>query len=522
MKKASLLLIGLLLAAGMAKGQNVSMEFIPFHYPGYDIFQFDNKIMQQRNGDLVANVLVAIPSGDNLVPPTIVGNKFYKVSPSSLQFVDSLFVADSTPAWYLFAQHPRCEGNLRVNTEADGNGGTALRISHFPDDNLAIDHDEDVVVPLLDTIAFDYPDSYMIDSQDDLLVKYYTEGPNWTYVCHVARYGLDGTLKYATELPENQNFMITMDEFESTPKQYYQWKRSGENQDLFIYVLDSLFHVKNYHVVNKVLYSHFYVEDSIYVMERFQFGSGNDNSTFVVPDEGDVLVAAPYQRDSGFVQEFHEEGAAVARYELRSMQRKALAYFNDWHGAVNDVRVMAFHKTCDGDYYLVYRELTPQYDQAMTAVKLDRDLNVIWKRYCYEPGALKVEPNMSCYSGMFKDENGNELGLYIAGYSYRTDFQDSGLFFFFITEEGLSVGENVVEVRPYAFYPNPTQTELYLQYSPDVTPKQIELYDLQGRLVQTQSKNLESLNMAGLPAGTYMMRVMLEDGKVFSDKVVKE
>ena len=51
---------------------------------------------------------------------------------------------------------------------------------------------------------------------------------------------------------------------------------------------------------------------------------------------------------------------------------------------------------------------------------------------------------------------------------------------------------------------------------------QVELYDLQGRLVRTQSKDLESLNLQGQSAGTYTMRVKLEDGKVFSDKVVKE
>ena len=63
---------------------------------------------------------------------------------------------------------------------------------------------------------------------------------------------------------------------------------------------------------------------------------------------------------------------------------------------------------------------------------------------------------------------------------------------------------------------------LHLQYSPDVTPKSIELYDLKGRLVRTQRNGLESLNLQGLASGTYTMRVMLEDGKVFSDKVVKE
>ena len=77
-------------------------------------------------------------------------------------------------------------------------------------------------------------------------------------------------------------------------------------------------------------------------------------------------------------------------------------------------------------------------------------------------------------------------------------------------------------VRPYAYYPNPVQDELHLQYSPDITPTQIELYDLQRRLVHTQRNGLESLSMKGLASGAYTMRVVLEGGKVFSDKVIKE
>ena len=63
---------------------------------------------------------------------------------------------------------------------------------------------------------------------------------------------------------------------------------------------------------------------------------------------------------------------------------------------------------------------------------------------------------------------------------------------------------------------------LCIHISPDVQPKQIEFYDLQGRLVRTQSKAFESIDMSQLPAGTYTLRVTMEDGKVFSDKVVKE
>ena len=72
------------------------------------------------------------------------------------------------------------------------------------------------------------------------------------------------------------------------------------------------------------------------------------------------------------------------------------------------------------------------------------------------------------------------------------------------------------------FYPNPAQDQLHLQYSPDVQPKQIELYDLQGRLVRSQGNAFETFDLGSLPTGTYTLRVTMEDGQVFSDKVVKE
>ena len=74
----------------------------------------------------------------------------------------------------------------------------------------------------------------------------------------------------------------------------------------------------------------------------------------------------------------------------------------------------------------------------------------------------------------------------------------------------------------FSVYPNPAQDQLYLQFSPDVSPKQIELYDLQGRLVRTQGKGLDCIDMEGLPDGQYLMKVTMENGKVYSDKVVKD
>ena len=101
--------------------------------------------------------------------------------------------------------------------------------------------------------------------------------------------------------------------------------------------------------------------------------------------------------------------------------------------------------------------------------------------------------------------------------------QNPGRIFVVVVQDKLwDVDEKQFVIRPYSYYPNPSQTEIHLQYSPDVTPQNIELYDMQGRLLRSKRNNLESLNLQGLASGTYTMRVTLEGGNVFSDKVIKE
>ncbi len=63
---------------------------------------------------------------------------------------------------------------------------------------------------------------------------------------------------------------------------------------------------------------------------------------------------------------------------------------------------------------------------------------------------------------------------------------------------------------------------LHIEFSPDVTPRQVELYDLQGRLVSIQNNGFESVETGQLPSGTYTMRILMEDGTGYSDKVVKQ
>jgi hypothetical protein len=160
--------------------------------------------------------------------------------------------------------------------------------------------------------------------------------------------------------------------------------------------------------------------------------------------------------------------------------------------------------------------------ESVIVVKMDTDLNVKWKRFC------KTE-NIALWGGqrpfvfLYENELGEEEGIAWVGYGKNTNTNQYGVTYFLLKHDGtVGMNEGGMEVRPYAFYPNPVKEQLLMQFSPDVQPAQIELYDLQGRLVRTQSKAFDNIDMSQLPVGTYTMRVIMEDGKAYLDKVVKE
>lgn len=107
---------------------------------------------------------------------------------------------------------------------------------------------------------------------------------------------------------------------------------------------------------------------------------------------------------------------------------------------------------------------------------------------------------------------------------YDINQEEADLFVLKINADG-TVGNDeilVEDILLYTIYPNPAHDHFCLQYSPNVQPAQVELYDLQGRLVRTQRGNFDHIDISQLPTGTYTMRVIMEDGKAYSDKVVKE
>ena len=156
--------------------------------------------------------------------------------------------------------------------------------------------------------------------------------------------------------------------------------------------------------------------------------------------------------------------------------------------------------------------------------KMDLEFNLIWRRYWnrYQPeNGMKVYLPTSVVTS-------HDGGCLVTGCSYEstinggTNYENSVFLLKFFADGSLDIPEWESQIRPYLLWPNPATDRLSLEYSPDVTPTAVELYDLQGRLMLSQNNNLESINVQDLPLGVYIMHVTMKDGTTYLDKVVKQ
>ena len=158
------------------------------------------------------------------------------------------------------------------------------------------------------------------------------------------------------------------------------------------------------------------------------------------------------------------------------------------------------------------RWIGASYDvSSLSVTKMEESLDEVWyKTFSHPNYALQSSYVLATSDG----------GCLVVGEAIRSG--RSHLFALKLNSEG-TVGTDEIIVRDgMIFYPNPVKDRLHLKCPTASQPQSVQLYDMQGRLVRSQGKGLESINMEGLPAGIYTMRVMLEGGKVYSDKVVKE
>ena len=519
--KKPLILFLLAIAALTLRAQERYNHYEILHHemPGYCFSPIG--LMQQHDGDFVVECSVSVDNGNSGC--SILGFVFFKISHANLNITDTLLVADTIVPYYFETPNPIGEGNIRASLEYHEDcDSTFMRISHFTDDNLHVNPNEDVVISLCDGVTnMCYG---LVDRRGRLIISYYKDRPDIgldRYDSYFACVEADGTIRHHAVLPNDEfwlNRFDNMKEMQGPSEGFFQCGRLDlTSENIAIRVMDSLFHT-NTLVLDNIL-SEESLSDIMYLV-RFERLHINYDSEVISIGEDEILVAAQYDCDTNNNPMTAEYGVAVAKYDLRTMQLKDYVVFNDYPGLYNDAQCLGFKQMSDGSVYLLYKEHGyPQ--ESIVAVKMGANLHVEWKRF-WKTGKVSIYAPLSIPI-LYADALGEEKGIAWAGLGINTATGTDGLVFFILNHDGIpaSVGGGI-EVRPYMSYPNPAQDQLHLQYSPDVQPKQVELYDLQGRLVRSQGNAFETVDLGRLPAGTYTLRVTMQDGQTFSDMVVKE
>lgn len=84
--------------------------------------------------------------------------------------------------------------------------------------------------------------------------------------------------------------------------------------------------------------------------------------------------------------------------------------------------------------------------------------------------------------------------------------------------EGVGIEEN--EAEGLSIYPNPTSNVLHV--SSGIPVQDVQIFNLQGQLVLTQSGDVQTVSVADMANGVYMMKVTTVDGTVTTQKIVKQ
>ena len=491
MKKAFLYLVILVSFLQSAKAQEIVLDFSHENGKYFNI----RNIVETTDSCMI----VECPMFEAVVVGPDLGDMFYKVTMDG-QLVDSLFIEnENINLRTLLVRDPQNPDNYLYAYFDMTQEDVLLRMVYF-DRDFNIQSTKEIVFGYSGIRSYDY----FMDPNGDIIASF-SVGRDSLFTTCFNRIGFDGELKYSREVPEIRHFQHLQSwhtwVFRQSPLQYSYWGSENgtdlhDRPPIRLYVLDSLFNVTDEHC--------HYLYDGQVFKKGWQ--------EHIVPlDDEHYLLAIRYNRWE-YHEQLHHRMVFLGKYDRNHELDQAGLFGESTTSFVNPICAEAVNDTL---IYYSYMTMCDSGDisSELTLLCLDNNLNLNWERHF-------TYPRNHLYWGipMKIMENGN-----VAIGSFRYGENPGCISVVVIRNDG-TTGTPEMEpfIRPFTYYPVPVHGELCLRFSPDVQPKQIELYDLQGRLVSTQRSSFESIDMSQLPAGTYTMRVALEDGKVYADKVVKE
>lgn len=69
-------------------------------------------------------------------------------------------------------------------------------------------------------------------------------------------------------------------------------------------------------------------------------------------------------------------------------------------------------------------------------------------------------------------------------------------------------------------YPNPAKDVVNITFSNNAKCRSIDIYSIDGRLMKSQNDSFNKINIANLTSGLYLIKVRMNDGKEFTEKIV--
>ena len=155
----------------------------------------------------------------------------------------------------------------------------------------------------------------------------------------------------------------------------------------------------------------------------------------------------------------------------------------------------------------------------ITLSKFDKELNLQWRRYYggdghfYDVDVIKATEDGGCIMTGVYNEDVNVYALL----SYVLKVDGNGYD---------AIGENVESIaKPYFCYPNPAKDIVYIEFSPDVECQSVEIYNIDGRMVETchgASLQNNAIDISNINAGVYIMKIRMANGKEFTERIIKE
>ena len=450
--------------------------------------------------------------------------KYYKISRCGAAIIDSIAFED--PNYVMLGYLKRLHtvdnkySNLLINRITAK--GTCLNIKFF-DDDLNFNDELEVTFPVPEEITDGV--FCILDSNDDIILTYW----NWaeSETCF-ARYGLDGTLKHTKAyhdsimpitdplgyvrydgLRQNGNNPLGYDYYGTNVKDFLM-----QEGTVWGYELDSLFNIRH----------SFKLNDSVSGYPYYYYYTINPYSDLMISQgDGTAYFSRNIRwqptRWGTVIQKVNEHSEVIDEVQFQPCPR-----------LYNQVKGINMEKDRDGNICYSFFGLDMDSCHYVATVKVDPDLNILWERYALRMRAPYQE--FMCEPTTMKVFDDGAVLVFGQTYAINWDFNNQsnpnnqpllrGLFLTLMYDEIENVGEMENAFRPYLAYPNPVHDQICLHYSPDVQPKALELYDMQGRLIRKHKDNFEYFDMEGLVAGQYVLKIIFQDGTTYSEKIIKK